>query len=287
MASPSDPIAVGRFGLYSGQSKTLGDSPSVRRLRLLLAVLALASFVGARPSPAQDSLQIVAVVDDQAISKIDLLVRMQLVMQSTGLKDSPQLRVRLAPQVLRSLIDEKLKKEEAHRQGISATKAEVQRALEQVATANNMSIEQFNKAVGQNPLVAQAFTDEATAEIAWEKLIRGKLSPTINVTSQDIDDEMIRVKESFDKPQYQVAEIFIGADQPDQDAAARQSTQHLIDQLRQGADFGRLAQQFSQSASAIRGGLIGWVRPDQVDPDMAAVLVRMKPGDISDPIRGS
>jgi peptidyl-prolyl cis-trans isomerase SurA len=249
--------------------------------------LLLAAAIGPRVAPAQDSLDIVAVVDDEPISKIDLLVRLQLVLQSTGLKDSPQLRARLAPEVLRSLIDDKLKTEEAKRQGVTASRAEVQRVLAQLAAANNMSVEQFNKAIERSPLVAQAFTDEATAQIAWEKLVRTKLGPTVNVTPQDVDDEMRRVKESFDKPQYELAEIFVSVDQPDQDAAARQSAQRLIDQLHQGVEFGRLAQQFSQSTSAAKGGLIGWVRPDQMDQEIADVLVRMKPGDISDPVRSA
>lgn len=259
----------------------------MRRLRLFATVLLLAAAIGPRVAPAQDSLDIVAVVDDEPISKIDLLVRLQLVLQSTGLKDSPQLRARLAPEVLRSLIDDKLKTEEAKRQGVTASRAEVQRVLAQLAAANNMSVEQFNKAIERSPLVAQAFTDEATAQIAWEKLVRTKLAPTVNVTPQDVDDEMRRVKESFDKPQYELAEIFVSVDQPDQDAAARQSAQRLIDQLHQGVEFGRLAQQFSQSTSAAKGGLIGWVRPDQMDQEIADVLVRMKPGDISDPVRSA
>jgi len=259
----------------------------VRRLRLFATALLLAVAIGARIAPAQDSLDIVAVVDDEPISKIDLLVRLQLVLQSTGLKDSPQLRARLAPEVLRSLIDDKLKTEEAKRQGVTASRAEVQRVLAQVAASNNMSIEQFNKAIERSPLVAQAFSDEATAQIAWDKLVRTKLGPTVNVTPQDVDDEMRRVKESFDKPQYELAEIFISVDQPDQDAAARQSAQRLIDQLHQGAEFGRLAQQFSQSTTAAKGGLVGWVRPDQMDQEIADVLVRMKPGDISDPVRSA
>ena len=259
----------------------------MRRLRLFATALLLAAAIGARVAPAQDSLDIVAVVDDEPISKIDLLVRLQLVLQSTGLKDSPQLRARLAPEVLRSLIDDKLKTEEAKRQGVTASRTEVQRVLAQLAAANNMSIEQFNKAIERSPLVAQAFSDEATAQIAWEKLVRNKLGPTVNVTPQDVDDEMRRVKESFDKPQYELAEIFVSVDQPDQDAAARQSAQRLIDQLHQGVEFGRLAQQFSQSTTAAKGGLVGWVRPDQMDQEIADVLVRMKPGDISDPVRSA
>ena len=44
--------------------KPLGALPSVRRSSLLLALVLLISAVGARVSPAQDSLDIVAVVDD-------------------------------------------------------------------------------------------------------------------------------------------------------------------------------------------------------------------------------
>ena len=242
---------------------------------------------GARLACAQDSLQIVAVVNDQAISKIDLLVRLQLVIQATGLKDSPQLRGRLAPQILRALIDERLKKAEAQRLGITATRAEVEHKLEQIAAANNMSIAQFNRAVQRDPLVAQAFTDEAAAQIAWDKLIRTKLGPTITVTQQDVDEELRRIKESFDKPQYRVAEIFIAVDQPDQDAVSRQSAERLMDQLRQGGDFGRLAQQFSQERSAAQGGDIGWIRPDQIDDSVASALAGMKPGDLDGPVRST
>jgi peptidyl-prolyl cis-trans isomerase SurA len=259
----------------------------VRRLGHVFMALLLATAGGASTAPAQDTLQIVAVVNDQAISKIDLLVRLQLVIQATGLKDSPQLRARLAPEILRALIDERLKKAEAQRLGITATRAEVEHALEQIAAANNMSVAQFNRAVERDPLVAQAFTDEAAAQIAWDKLVRTKLGPTITVTQQDVDEEFRRIKESFDKPQYQVAEIFIAVDQSDQDAAARQSAERLMDQLRQGGDFSRLAQQFSQATTAPQGGSIGWMRPDQMDESIAAALGRMKPGDVDGPIRST
>jgi len=255
---------------------------------ILFALAVLAGFCALAPGlRAQDSLQIVAVVNDDPISKIDLIVRMQLVMRSTGLKDSPDVRARLAPQVLRSLIDERIKRAEAKAQGITANQAEVEQALAQLAQQNGMTIDQFNAAVRQDPLVAQAFTDQATATIAWNKLISAKLGPEVNVTQQDIDDEMRRVSESLGKPEYQLGEIFLAVDQPDQDAAVRQSADRLMDQLRQGADFERLAAQFSQSRSASSGGLVGWVRPDQLDQELSDAVTNMKPGQYDGPIRSA
>jgi peptidyl-prolyl cis-trans isomerase SurA len=150
-----------------------------------------------------------------------------------------------------------------------------------------MTVEQFNQAVRQDPLVAQAFTDEAIASIAWNKLVTAKLGPAVNVTQQDVDEEMRRVTESLGKPEYQVAEIFLAVDQPEQDTAVLQSADRLIEQLRQGGDFERLAVQFSQSRSASRGGLIGWVRPDQLDEELANAITAMKPGQFDGPIRST
>lgn len=257
-----------------------------RSLVLALALLAgVCSFIPGLQ--AQDSLQIVAVVNDDPISKIDLIVRMQLVMRSTGLKDTPEVRARLAPQVLRALIDEHIKLGEAQAQGIKASRGEVEQALTQLAQQNGMTIDQFNAVVRQDPLVAQAFTDQATATIAWNKLVAAKLGPEVNITQQDVDEEMRRVTESLGKPEYQIAEIFLAVDQPDQDAAVRQSADRLVEQLRQGAEFERLAAQFSQARSASNGGLVGWVRPDQLDQELGDAVSNMQTGQFDGPIRST
>jgi peptidyl-prolyl cis-trans isomerase SurA len=256
--------------------------------RLFIALALAAGLIGLAPAPrAQDSLEIVAVVNDDAISKIDLLVRLQLVIQATGLKDTPEVRMRLAPQVLRAIIDERLKRGEALRQGIKTNQSEVERALTQLAQQNGMTIDQFNQVVRQDPLVAQAFTDQAIASIAWNKLVTARLGPTVSVTQQDVDEELRRVSESLGKPEYEIGEIFLAVDQPDQDAAVRQSADRLMEQLRQGGDFERLASQFSQSRSATRGGLVGWARPDQLDEELANAIVTMKPGQFDGPIRST
>ena len=257
------------------------------RRRLVCVLLLLFTALDMSAPRAQDSLDIVAVVNDAAITKVDLLVRLQLVIRSSGLQDTPETRARLAPQVLRALIDERLKRQAVQSAGITASREEVVRALTRFASANGMTIDQFNAAVEQDPLVAEAFTDEAIANIGWQKLIGSKLGPTVNVTEQDVDEEMRRIQESRGKPEYRVAEIFLGVDQPQQDAASKESADRLMEQLRAGADFAKLARDFSQSTTAANGGLVGWVRPDQVDDELASALAGMKPGQVSGPIRAA
>jgi peptidyl-prolyl cis-trans isomerase SurA len=55
--------------------------------------------------------------------------------------------------------------------------------------------------------------------------------------------------------------------------------------MKQGARFSAIAQQFSQSATAAVGGDIGWVRAEQLAPELGKVVAQMRPGELSPPIR--
>jgi len=46
-----------------------------------------------------------------------------------------------------------------------------------------------------------------------------------------------------------------------------------------------MAQQFSQSPTAAVGGDLGWIRPQQLPPELAQAVAQMRPGELSPPIR--
>ena len=84
-----------------------------------------AAAAARQPAPAQPpgntapDMRIAAVVNDQVISVFDLASRVRMVMISSNLPDTEEIRQRLASQVLRSLIDEKLQLQEARRQSVT------------------------------------------------------------------------------------------------------------------------------------------------------------------------
>src|SRR6185503_16885980 len=82
-----------------------------------------------------------------------------------------------------------------------------------------------------------------------------------------------------------VAEIFLAVDNPSQDEETRRLADRLSMQMRQGARFSAVARQFSQSATAAVGGDIGWVRPDQLAPELGKAVSQLRPGELSAPIR--
>jgi peptidyl-prolyl cis-trans isomerase SurA len=67
----------------------------------------------------------------------------------------------------------------------------------------------------------------------------------------------------------------------------RRLAERLAQQMRQGARFSGVARQFSQSATAAVGGDLGWVRADQLAPELGNEVSRLRPGELSPPIKAA
>ena len=237
------------------------------------------------PADQIPETRIAAVVNDEVISVADVRSRLRMVMLSSNLTDSPETRQRVANQVLRTIVDEKLQMQEAKRQNITATEEEINKAFAQVARQNNIQPEQLDQILKQHGIERSALIDQLTASIVWSKLVRRLLSQTNIVSDEEIDYALKRAKESVNEPQSRVAEIFLAVDNPQQEEEVRRLAERLSEQMRQGARFSAVAQQFSQSATAAVGGDIGWVRPEQLSPDLGKAVAQMRPGELSAPLR--
>jgi peptidyl-prolyl cis-trans isomerase SurA len=240
-----------------------------------------------QPPAGPPEMRIAAVVNDEVISVFDLVSRVRMVMISSNIPDTPENRKRLAPQVLRQLIDEKLELEEAKRQGVHATDAETRRALAQIEKQNNMQPGQLNAFLKARGIDRGVLVDQLTASIVWAKLVRRKAAQTVEISDQEVDQAMKTLKAHVGEPESRVAEIFLQVDNPAQDPQVRQLAERLSQQMHQGARFSAIARQFSQSATAAVGGDMGWLRPNQLPPALGKAVVQLKPGELSPPIRAA
>src|SRR6266404_2271536 len=240
---------------------------------------------GQPPAGGAPQLGIAAVVNDEVISIFDLISRVRLVMISSNIADTPETRQRIAPQVLRSLIDEKLQLQEAKRQSVTATDEELNKGLEQIEKQNNMRSGQLNEFLKTRGLDRGQLVDQLTASIVWTKLVKRQAAQTASISDAEIDDSLKRVKEHAGEPQSRVAEIFLAVDNPAQDEEVRHVAERLSQQMKQGARFSAVATQFSQSATAAVGGDIGYVRPDQLAPELGKAVTTLRPGELSQPVR--
>lgn len=252
------------------------------RVALIGFAVAAAAVTGAA---AQEVLRAAAVVNDEVISVMDLEMRMRLAVLSTGLKDSEEVRKRLGSQVMRSLIDERLQAQEAERLDIEIADEDIDRAIEQIAQQNKMPAETFLNLLRQRGIPEEAFAQQVRGQLTWQALMARRLRPSVRVTDDEVEAFVERLEAEEGAIMRRVSEIFLATDGSGRDEETRANAQRLYEELRNGANFAALAQQFSESATAPRGGDIGWVQEGQLPEELESVLETMEPGSLSPPIR--
>ena len=254
-------------------------------MRILVAILiAGAAFGAMSPSGAQQVQRIAAIVNDDVVSMFDLQARIQMVIETSGLTATPEARRRLAPQVLRRLIDERLRLQEAKRRNISVTKRNIKLAISQIAKQNNMPAKEFERLLATRKSFRHTVVSKLRADIAWAKLINRRLRPRITVGQDEIEEVIKRIESRRGQTEFRISEIFLPIDSPERAPEIRRGAERLVRQLRSGARFEVMARQFSQSASASVGGDLGWIHRGELDEDLDRIISTLNEGQISDPV---
>lgn len=236
---------------------------------------------------AAQGLRVVARVNDDAITDFDLSQRVLFAIRTTGLADSPDLRQRMASQILRQMIDEKLQLQDAKRLGLKTSQNELDQRFSDIERAAGMARGQFRQYLQSVGVPFDIAVQQIDAQIAWSKIVRRRVRPQVDVSEGEIDDALNRMKSNVGKTEARVAEIFVPVDRPELADDAKRSADRIIGQLRAGAPFGAVAQQFSQGATAQAGGELGWVLPGSLDPALDGAIDRLQVRQFSEPIRSA
>ncbi len=259
------------------------DLPAFLRIPALVAtVLCLSVTAGG----AADVTRIAAVVNDQAITQDDLNSRIRLAEVAANQPDTPDVRAHLSPTVLKALIDEQLELQEAEHDKITVADSDIDASFAHIAQQNKMTPEQFTAALEGKGVSMTSIRAQIKAQVAWIRVVQKTIRPQIDISSQEIDAALDRIKSDAGKPQYLTAEIFLAVDSPEQEAAVKATADRLVDQLRHGGNFALAARQFSQSAGAATGGDLGWIQQGQLPKTLEEPLEKLRPGEITDPVSG-
>ncbi len=244
-----------------------------------LAILLLCNI----PLAAQETERVAAIVNDDIISLHDLEQRMRLALASSNLPDTMEARSRVGPQVLRGLIDDRLKTQEAKRLKITIAPAEIASSIATIERQNRMPAGAFEPFLKSKGIELETMRQQINAELSWVRVVRHELVPDLHIGEVEIDARLATLKANLGKPEYLVAEIFLAVEDPKNDADVHSLADRLIEQLHQGAPFPALARQFSQTGAA--GGDLGWVSQGSLDDELTDALAKLDKGNITPPIR--
>lgn len=240
---------------------------------------------GAAAAPQAHAEKIVAVVNGDVITTGDVANRGRLFALSSGLPVTPEVLERLRPQIIKQLIDERLRLQEAQRRKIVVTDREIADAIGEIEQRNGMPAGALSSSLRGQGVAYRTLIDQVRVQLGWTRVLRQELGAKAEISEADVADQVRVFKQQIGKPEYRVAEIFIPIDEPAKASEAQRFADAVIQQLRQGAPFGVAAAQFSQSQTALQGGDLGWVSANELDPTVASVVQEMPVGAISNPTR--
>ncbi|MFA5913946.1 MAG: peptidylprolyl isomerase, partial [Burkholderiales bacterium] len=261
---------------------------------LAAAVLALASGGALAQTAASNRValvdRIVAVVNSEVITKAELAERVktvtqQLRQQGTPLPPAEQLQ----RQVLERMIMDRLQLQLARETALRVDDLQLDRTVARVAERNKMSLTQFRQALERDGIQFDKFREEMRNEILLSRLREREVDNRIVVTDNEIDYFLSQQAQSPSAAtEFNLSEIMLRL--PEQASPEEVNRQHeraeqVLAQLRQGADFAKLAVGYSDAPDALQGGAMGWRARDRLPDLYTQALDRMKPGEVSGIIR--
>ena len=244
----------------------------------------------AAPSPVKLVDRIVAVVNSEVITSGEVAERVKTVTQQLRQQGTPLPPADLLQkQVLERMIMDRLQLQLAKETALRVDDLQLDRTVARVAENNKLSLTQFRQALERDGIQFDKFREEMRNEILLSRLREREVDNRIQVTDNEIDYFLGQQAASpAAATEFNLSHIMLRL--PEQASPEEVNRQHaraeqVLAQLRQGADFAKLAVGFSDLPDALQGGAMGWRARDRLPDLYTHALDALKPGEVSGIIR--
>lgn len=223
-------------------------------------------------------VKIIAVVNGEMISSTDIEERTKAFVMNTRIPFNAETKKMIIAKVIQSAIDEKLKLQEAERQGIEISDKEIDASIQNFEQNNNIPAGQLKSLLAKEGVSMKVFREQMKSDLAWIRVIRRQLMAAGNITDKEIEESINQSAKDMMTPKYMVSEIVIKKENA-------KNLGDLVANLRRDPRFELYAAQFSESPSASNGGNLGWLNKGQLAEPLDNKVLAMKEGEVSDPIQ--
>jgi len=281
------PVRIRRRNVMAVKRRSLPLLGAVFRSALLL----LALWAGS--TAAAELTRVVAVVNNEPITSTELqqyMVRAKRQVAKQGVQIPED---ELRQQVLEQMILEKLQLQVAKRMGITVDDTAIDRAIEDIARRNNMTLDALKQALAADGITFEQFREQIRREMTIARLRDREMEGRVMVSDAEVDhflannpDVMRRIEaEAGNVTQTHVRHILVRTNQTTNDEAAKAKLLALRERIVNGVDFAELAKANSDDGSAFKGGDLGWINPGDTVPQFEEAMNRLAPGEISQPVK--
>ncbi|NNK14086.1 MAG: peptidylprolyl isomerase [Desulfofustis sp.] len=241
--------------------------------------------------------RVVAEVNNEVITLSEIEEEGKGQFKQIALEVAPENRFnaieQLRKDILRSMIDQKLIRQEAAEQGIIVTSEEIDGMVEQTLLANNITKEQLLTELEANDIDEDSFRSNLESQIYQTKLLNRDVRSRIVITEEAILDfydtsytkhipeggyYLLQIGISWGETQ---GENLDPAVLEERKLSALQRAERVHKLAQSGSDFKELARKFSDLPSAAEGGDIGVFEEDEMASYMRGAVISLNPGQVS------
>ncbi|MEO5845032.1 MAG: peptidylprolyl isomerase [Caldimonas sp.] len=258
------------------------DSKRLGRRLVAAAALGLAAV---QPF-AQTGDYIVAVVNQELVTASEVQQRLARVRDEATRSRAPLPPPgALRKQVLDTLIDERVLVTNARESGTRIDDPELDRAVANVATQNQLTLPQLRERLRQEGITFAKFRDNIRDQILVERVREREVVSRIKVSDAEVDEHIDKRRAAAgSSAQLNVAQILV----PVPDGAAegvvaerRGRAEAAFRRVRGGEDFAAVAREISEDSNRSQGGEIGLRQVDRLPELFSRAVQNLKPGEVS------
>jgi peptidyl-prolyl cis-trans isomerase SurA len=233
--------------------------------------------------------RIAAIVNDGLVLKSELDAQMDSVTKRLQEQkiELPSQSV-LKQQVLDRLIVQEIQVQRAKHVGLTISDEQLNSALQEIAARNKIPFDQLPTALQAQGIDYKQYRESMRKELTLNTLRQRDVISHINVTPRELDQYLARQQNAASNDEFNVSHILLSlpaAATPQQLEEISHKAQDLATRATKGEDFGQLAIANSNSSTALDGGQLGWRKGGQLPQFVLDLVVKMKPGEVSEPVR--
>lgn len=255
-----------------------------------LLILAILFLQNTQPVAKEQLLdEIVAIVEDGVILRSELDRSVNNIIQQFQARGSqlPSKSV-LDEQVLERLITTELQIQKADTAGVRISEAEIDKAMTQIASQNNISLQQMQMALENDGISFADFRNDMRKDLKTEKIRNGMASQNVKVSEHEID--LFLADNTLSQKEVRLGHILISLDaKADKQlvSEAQNKANNIYKELSEGKDFADTATIYSAGQKAKNGGDLGWRSITELPSLFSDQIKAMNKGEFTHPVRSA
>ncbi len=230
--------------------------------------------------------KILAVINGEPVTWSEVYRELEFIAPQDIRSKTPEERRRFfednIDDILEEYINKKVILQEAISRGIGVAPDEIDEAINRIKKKYSMSDDVFLETIKREGFTLTSYKKLLSEQILVSKMISQDVRGKVVVLDKEIDDYIKLHPELTGPVKYHLRQIFLKRPSENEIQAFQKRLDTIVDRLKSGESFEKLATLFSDDRRTT-GGDLGYIKKDDLSRPFLDAIQGLKPGEISKP----